>query len=299
MVSNRRNGIYRGIILAFGLILVAAGPPNGENASSIERQAQGQISDALKGIDASIQKAAKPDITNKPCTDGKDHRDSDLCAQWKAADAAASAALAAWVIGGFGLLVAGATLVAAIQAARWAKGAVEETKRSANIAWDIGLAQTSPLLDFTEAAGFQKLNFGEFGQVNVSLKNAGETVALNVKLFGIIVWGGAAISMSTARLRDATKSLSAIGKGQEGGFVLSISNPANVFEKFDAGSIWPGRAIIGVQYEDDFGNAWVQRVRLNLRFRGSGQPGQNHIIFDCEFVRFRQHRKQITRAHCR
>jgi hypothetical protein len=70
----------------------------------------------------------------QPCRAGIDRRSSDLCAQWKAADAAARSADAAWLFGyvggGIGLL----TLLAAGAAAFFARNAAIHTERGANAA---------------------------------------------------------------------------------------------------------------------------------------------------------------------
>jgi len=78
--------------------------------------------------------ADKPDVG---CKADQEDRRSNLCAQWKAADAAYDSALwALWqvIFGGIGLLVGAATLAAAIMAARYARDAANETKRGADAA---------------------------------------------------------------------------------------------------------------------------------------------------------------------
>ncbi|MGV3511299.1 MAG: hypothetical protein ACO1OX_04770 [Novosphingobium sp.] len=71
---------------------------------------------------------------DQPCEEGENKRSSDLCAQWKAADAAKSAANATWLFGALGSLIGGFTLAAAWSAAKWARRAAEETKRGADTA---------------------------------------------------------------------------------------------------------------------------------------------------------------------
>lgn len=68
------------------------------------------------------------------CKRGVDDRQSDLCAQWKAADAATDAArwtFWTWVASLVGLLIGGGTLFAAWRAAHWAKQAASHTEAGA------------------------------------------------------------------------------------------------------------------------------------------------------------------------
>lgn len=68
---------------------------------------------------------------NPPCFPGQDDRMSDLCAQWKAADAATSAARATWLFGFLGSGIGLLTFFAALYAALYAKEAASETRRGA------------------------------------------------------------------------------------------------------------------------------------------------------------------------
>lgn len=79
------------------------------------------------------------------CGSGEDNRESDLCAQWKAADSAKVAAV--WtrqtgIFTGWGLVIGFVTMVAAIAAAVFAALASGHTKRSATIAENSYVADT-------------------------------------------------------------------------------------------------------------------------------------------------------------
>ena len=109
MVFDRSNGIYRSIFAALvgWLILVGAGNAPKAEAKAEQATEQTEIADTLKGIRSALQDANRPDSTSKPCTNEMENRNSDLCAQWKAADAARDAANWAWwqlVISAAGLL---------------------------------------------------------------------------------------------------------------------------------------------------------------------------------------------------
>lgn len=127
---------YRCILVAFvGWLSLAASPP-GNRASDPKANTTGQQEQSFNRIATAIEGAAKPDEQNTECPKGNDRRSSDLCAQWYAADAARSAANAAWALGIIGGLIAALTLFAAIHAARWAKKAAIETERAGDAARD-------------------------------------------------------------------------------------------------------------------------------------------------------------------
>lgn len=100
MVSDRSNGINWSVIAALvGLILIGAGEPPEPGDHAQNRQTAAKIENASKPIVSTIIQVAKTTEKDGGCQEGKDKRDSDLCAQWKAADAAADAAqYALWTL---------------------------------------------------------------------------------------------------------------------------------------------------------------------------------------------------------
>jgi hypothetical protein len=135
MVFNSSNGIYRSVHAALvGLVLIGTNVPNQPTANAIHTKTDDKVVSPTLPIDVG-KPSGKPQ--DDGCKKGEDHRQSDLCAQWKAADAAANAALWSWwqMIGGFiGLLVGGGTLFFAARAAHWAKQAATETQKGADAA---------------------------------------------------------------------------------------------------------------------------------------------------------------------
>lgn len=126
------SGSYRSIVFALGLIL--SGPANSQKPEPN----QGQASDNAVGqpdrTAATFEKLPISPAPDKGCERGQDDRQSDLCAQWKAADAAAdSATWAYWTFwtGLLGLVIGGGTLFAAWRAAHWAKEAANHSQASA------------------------------------------------------------------------------------------------------------------------------------------------------------------------
>jgi hypothetical protein len=120
---------YRGIVIAVGLII--ADPSYGQQDGANQPKVSGDTAGQLARVDAAAEKRPVPSAPDQGCQPGENDRQSDLCAQWKAADAAAeSARWALWAlwIGGLGLLVGGGTLFAAWRAAHWAKKAADHTE---------------------------------------------------------------------------------------------------------------------------------------------------------------------------
>ncbi len=112
--------------LALGLFLIAAHPPTDKGQPTPAVAAE-QSRSAELPADAGAE-------VNRPCKPGVDQRSSDLCAQWKAADAADTSALWAfwtWIAGLAGLGIGGGTLFAAWRAAHWAKLAAIHTEAGA------------------------------------------------------------------------------------------------------------------------------------------------------------------------
>jgi hypothetical protein len=190
---------YRLFILALGLILSAAGPPNSGNGQNPPKDSSKQVEGPLQSIAASLQEANKPSNLTQPCDENDDHRDSDLCAQWKAADAARSAANAAWVFGTIGTLIGALTLIAASAAAFFAKKAADHTETAANAAADavtetrrIGEAQVRAYLTIEKLECRRARDGVSF---KATVRNSGNSPALAVQIIIKVVH------------RDGTKSI--------------------------------------------------------------------------------------------
>jgi hypothetical protein len=122
---------YRCIVLAaVGWLILSAAQPPQPNRKQPPEDAQAEISNSLKNIAASLREANKPSDLDQKCDPPENKRTSDLCAQWKAADAADSAANATWLFGALGSLIGVLTLAAAFTASRWAKEAAKAARES-------------------------------------------------------------------------------------------------------------------------------------------------------------------------
>jgi hypothetical protein len=138
MVSDRSNGIYRSLIAALiGLTLIGAAPEKEKIADGAQAASEKAREKQLDRIASALEKLPDSATKDAGCKPGQDDRGSDLCAQWKAADAATESAIWAartfWV-GLFGLLIGGGTLIFAASAAHWAKEAAIETRESVKVA---------------------------------------------------------------------------------------------------------------------------------------------------------------------
>jgi hypothetical protein len=132
---------YRGVIFAacFGLTLIGAS--NLPQDSTNPTQGNGNQANRQQSASAAAANSepAVPPPSDAGCERNNDQRSSDLCAQWKAADAAYDSARWAWwqlLLGGVGLILGAATMAAAIFAALYAKRAAVATEQTVKIAQD-------------------------------------------------------------------------------------------------------------------------------------------------------------------
>lgn len=169
---------YRLIILALvgWLTLSAANHPD-PKAEREQAQAQQSIADSLDNIASAYRDEAKrsqaPNQETEPCKPGEDRRYSDLCAQWKAADAAADSAWWAWAAGlvGIGGLVG--VLIAiclAFQANTIARNTAKRQLRAYVTIKEVRIVEDSGKSD-------------QYCRVQVLFENTGETPATFARSF--------------------------------------------------------------------------------------------------------------------
>ena len=117
------------ILAAIGGLALLAAKPGGEGQPQQQQIAKAEI--ASTGKPAALHEPDPTPASEKPCAKGQHDHASDLCAQWKAADAASSAADAAWLFGYAGATIGLMTLLAAAAAAIYARSASIHTETSA------------------------------------------------------------------------------------------------------------------------------------------------------------------------
>lgn len=121
--------------------------------------------------------------SSDPCYAAKNPEVANVCAQWKAADAAKSSADAAWwavYIGGMGIALAAITMAAAIAAALFAKKAAYENKRSA----DAAHGANRPWLDVDLKSHGVSVSYDRKGyslQIELTPINSGNSPAIDVR----------------------------------------------------------------------------------------------------------------------
>lgn len=86
------RGYRLALCAAFGLLSLAAGPQPGGGDQAKGADNQERIVRSLEAIAAAQGVAVKPTEENRPCPDTYDNPESDLCAQWKAANSASDSA---------------------------------------------------------------------------------------------------------------------------------------------------------------------------------------------------------------
>lgn len=132
---------YRNIfIAAFGVVLLGAALPPDEREQAKQvppRQPQQTVSGSPPEKQLPNQHTNEPPGYQSPCHAGVDDRNSDLCAQWKAADAADRSAywtLVSTIIGCLTFAAASVAAYYAREAARHTKAGAEQAERGADAA---------------------------------------------------------------------------------------------------------------------------------------------------------------------
>lgn len=181
--------VFPFFIAAVGLILAAASPPPKDNLQEPAQNTPTKVERSLDDMAGSLRDANRASDLERPCEEGDDKRSSDLCAQWKAADAARGSANASWLFGALGTLIGVLTLGAACAAAFFAKKAADYTETGAKAAQDavnetqrIGEAQVRCYLT-AERARIVQLGNGKI-VAYCTVSNSGNSPACEVRLEG-------------------------------------------------------------------------------------------------------------------
>lgn len=89
---------YRGVIIAaVGWLILSAGQHPEDVTDKSKTNSTSEIENIANAVASAIIESQKSVEKDSGCNKGKDKRDSDLCAQWKAADASADAADYTWI----------------------------------------------------------------------------------------------------------------------------------------------------------------------------------------------------------
>lgn len=193
-VGNKLNSLTTtGLVIIFLLPLQTA-----DASASSAGNVQFTSNIASLGDDNTASSHIASDALNQACKKGVDLRTSQLCAQWKAADAAADSARWSW----WQLVVGAGTLLAAFAAAIYARLAVAETRK-------IGVGQVrayvtslNPLIHINDNNELVVLiKYRNTGQspanvIKISLESFPDKFDLFVKNSTILSFPGTVISQS-------------------------------------------------------------------------------------------------------
>lgn len=177
---SRRYRRY--VIAACGWLILSAQAPQ-PKAEAENRQAAANAKQPTPPLPVRVvgpvktQESAQASEYENPCRKGSDNRDSDLCAQWKAADAARDAADYARQQ----LLIAAFGIAGLILTLWLTYGALNATRAGVDLAADTAKRQ---LRAYISADKIQALGFRPGGQqaLGVLIKNSGQTPAYGVRV---------------------------------------------------------------------------------------------------------------------
>lgn len=182
------------IIAIVGLALCTSPPCNAKQPDP--KEVANQIEPPAPSI--VIEEVKEGPEYYKPCAQEQDNRESDLCAQWKAADAARESAdwtrRAFWTALG-GTVIAFLTLCAAVAAAWFAREAALHTERSADAAEDtLEEAKVTTRIELRARLSVLPRGINPMGDLkegigHVALKNIGKVPAQEVTLHVFMKFG--------------------------------------------------------------------------------------------------------------
>lgn len=177
---------FTSYICALAFVLMMSVPGQASERTHKTSEIDQSSVEQLAKIAAAIELATESSRVDPGCQPDKENRKSDLCAQWKAADAASASArwsLLSLVATALGLALGAGTLIAAWRAAHWAKQAAKETARGANAAetsLNEARMQTRPYITITAAKDESGEMFTRNSTIKVEFKNFGTIPARDV-----------------------------------------------------------------------------------------------------------------------
>jgi len=170
---------YRVIVLALGLIFAGTVHANSEGAEK-RSDAQQSVAASLENIssryDQQAKRAEAAEKDEAPCGPRQYKSNADLCAQWKAADAASDSAWWAWAGGVLGMLsLAGVCAALALAFhSNW-------------IARDTAKRQLRAYIH-VEGLSIRDVSVGKIPRGHVRFINAGQTPAYNVSIRSHLIY---------------------------------------------------------------------------------------------------------------
>lgn len=271
-----------GIVVALGL--VAASTPQGAGQHQ-QGAARPSVEQSLETIAAATTKAVEPVEPKEyesPCDPGQDRRQSDLCAQWKAADGAARAAeWAKWqtILSAFGLVGLLYSLHLTRKAVREAASSSETADKAVEVNRISAERQLRAYLsiDKMQATGLQA---GHTPKVWVSMRNRGQTPARRIRVKMVVVrcWGTDPESTPIRHLGD--RVLYDLGPDQKTVQPCSLMSERITADQLI--SIMRGECAFVVagyiRYIDVFGRTRRNIFRGTLNAESLNPTGEGHLV---------------------
>ena len=240
------------LVIALGLVLASANHANAEGGKQ-KPQAEQSVAKSLGEIaSANIQqaeRAKRSDQDEAPCGQRQYGSSADLCAQWKAADAASDSAWWAWAGGviGLGSLVGVFFAIGLAFHSNWI--ARDTAKRQLRAYVAVADYAISP--DAEEPHKIRAI---------VTYQNVGETPAKDVAATLFVLAGTGAFNDASPRIEppiDSAGGLAVMGKGsgKQTAITVDLGIPANIVLNGDYWVCAYGR----ITYKDIFGEAQETR----------------------------------------
>jgi len=290
------SGSNRGIVLAFvGIALTGANEAPQKTAQPEHRQASTQRQNALPETFAPPTeplKPVEPPEYYQPCRKAGSKGNSDLCAQWNAAEAARDAANWAWWqmwLSGLGVIGLGITLWFNFRALRLTEKEAAETKdalkiasqnasavtraakaaQTANeIAREANYVQLRPYLYLTKVSvEYDHMHsighLGDTGKIVFFFENFGHSPARSVVLRSLAIIGGvwndpSPIDLETAHPVNLEDYPSGYAGNRDGYFVHGIKAAHSELIRGKKSVFVVGQ----IQYRDGFGRTYFTNFRL-------------------------------------
>lgn len=173
------KGYRCAVLVALGWLILAASPLYKNRTNAHQPGAYANTQQSRRDITVALNKPDGIPDTDKGCEKGQENRNSDLCAQWKAADAAQASAdwtglMYPWVV--VGTIIGGLTLFAAAAAAIYARDAAKAAGMSLDHERVRTIAELQPYV-FPSTLKLEPASAIANEQVVVTFKNFGQTPA--------------------------------------------------------------------------------------------------------------------------
>jgi len=277
--QGKRTPLVELVLPAIGFLLAAAivwglgfsaGSSSSDNANNYRHQAYRYATDKPQEIDPALARpsGSQPIEYRTPCKSPKGKDESDLCAQWRAADAAEQSAL--WAKWCFWIALAGIIglywqVVLTRRAVEDTSTATEAMKEANRIAQDTAKRQLRAYL-YVELKEVPKLIVGEIPEGHFWVKNGGLTPAHNFRLCSAFTIGKIPFEGQPPEIPE-----DAFSKGTykaQGSSTVAYCKATTPITQAWVNAVTSGTHMIvmygEIRYDDVFGEPHITRYRANF-----------------------------------